>query len=139
MTYLLQLPSAQPAWAGALRRADRPTWRFREDMEVRISAYESWECPLCVAKILDMDHILSYLWIRIFMDMNIMIRQIEEDAFTFHMHQSTSSYSTGNARKPPRHACLGAQSTSKKTWSGTYTCTAPDLQPRAKIVGSGLS
>ena len=66
MTYLLQLPSAQPAWAGALRRADRPTWRFQEDMEVRIDAYESWEYPLFVAKILDMDHIFSYLWIRIF-------------------------------------------------------------------------
>ena len=53
------------------------------------------------------------------MDMNIMIRQIEEDASTFHMHQSASLHSTGNARKPPRHACLGAQSTSKKTRSGT--------------------
>ena len=66
MAYPWQLPSAQPAWAGALRRADRPTWRFQEDMEVRIDAYESWEYPLFVAKILDMDHIFSYLWIRIF-------------------------------------------------------------------------
>ena len=66
------------------------------------------------------------------MDMNIMIRQIEEDASTFHMHQSASSYSTGNARKPPRHACLGAQSTSKKTWSGKQrpTMVLPRLEKR---------
>ena len=76
MAYPWQLPSAQPAWAGALRRADRPIWRFQEDMEVRIDAYESWECPLCVAKILDMDHIFSYLWIRIFISGKIRKKRI---------------------------------------------------------------
>ena len=40
--------------------------RFRQDIKVRIDAYESWECPLCVAKFLDMGRIFSYLWIRIF-------------------------------------------------------------------------
>ena len=66
MTYFWPHSSAQPTCAGARRHAGGASARFRQDIEVRIDAYESWECPLCVAKILDMDRIFSYLWIRIF-------------------------------------------------------------------------
>ena len=66
MTYFWQHSSAQPTCAGARRHAGGASARFRQDIKVRIDAYERWECPLCVAKILDMDRIFSYLWIRIF-------------------------------------------------------------------------
>ena len=69
---------------------------------MRIDAYESWERPLYVAKFLDMDRILSYLWIRIFisvrilryvsydMDPGLAIRRIEEIASSFHMQQPSA-------------------------------------------------
>ena len=66
MTYFWQHSSAQPTCAGARRHAGGASARFRQDIKARVGAYERWECPLCVAKILDMDHIFSYLWIRIF-------------------------------------------------------------------------
>ena len=53
------------------------------------------------------------------MDTDLAIEQIEEDAPSFHMHQSALLYSTGNARYPPRRACLGAQSRSLKSRSGS--------------------
>ena len=42
-----------------------------QDINMRIDAYESWERPLYVAEILDMDRTFSYLWIRIFISVNI--------------------------------------------------------------------
>ena len=65
-TYFWPHSSAQPTCAGARRHAGGASARFRQDIKARVGAYERWECPLCVAKILDMDHIFSYLWIRIF-------------------------------------------------------------------------
>ena len=99
MTYFWQHPSAQPYCAGTHRHAREASTRFRQDMKVQISAYESWEYPLCVAKFLDMDHIFPYLWICIFisvkirytvpsdMDPGLAIRRIEQNASSFHMHQ----------------------------------------------------
>ena len=60
MTYFWPHSSAQPTCAGARRHAGGASARFRQDIEVRIDAYESWECPLCVAKFLDMG---SYLFV----------------------------------------------------------------------------
>ena len=66
MTYFWQHSSAQPTCAGARRHAGGASARFRQDINMRIDAYESWERPLYVAEILDMDRIFSYLWIHIF-------------------------------------------------------------------------
>ena len=52
--------------AGARRHAEGASARFQQDIKVWVDAYERWECPLCVAKILDMDRTFSYLWMRIF-------------------------------------------------------------------------
>ena len=56
------------------------------------------------------------------MDTDLAIEQIEEDASSFHMHESELSYSTENARYPPRRACLGVQSRSLKSRSGSFLC-----------------
>ena len=54
------------------RHAGGVCGRFPLNMKMRIDAYESWERPLyVVAKFLDMDRILSYLWIRIFISVKI--------------------------------------------------------------------
>ena len=71
VTYFWQHPSAQPTWAGAWRHIGGASARFRQDINMRIDAYESWERPLYVAKFLDMDRIFSYLWIRIFISVKI--------------------------------------------------------------------
>ena len=71
ITYFWQHPSAQPYCAGTHRHAREASTRFRQDIKVQISAHESWEYPLCVAKFLDMDHIFPYLWIRIFISVKI--------------------------------------------------------------------
>ena len=60
MTYFWQHSSAQPTCAGARRHAGGASARFRQDIKVRIDAYERWECPLCVAKIFGYG---SYLYV----------------------------------------------------------------------------
>ena len=71
MAYPGQLPSAQPTGGGARRHVGGASARFRQDINMQIDAYESWERPLYVAKFLDMDRILPYLWIRIFISVKI--------------------------------------------------------------------
>ena len=71
MAYPGQIPSAQPTGGGAQRHIGGASARFRQDINMRIDAYESWERPLYVAEILDMDRIFSYLWIHIFISVKI--------------------------------------------------------------------